>query len=64
MTTSLSLEGGNDVLAGRVNFTNQTERGIIPNTDQNRNQIGLSTTANISPKLQAVVNINYAITYQ
>ncbi len=62
MTTSLSLEGGNDVLAGRVNFTNQTERGIIPNTDQNRNQIGLSTTANISPKLQAVVNINYAIT--
>lgn len=62
MTTSLSLEGGNDVLSGRVNFTNQTERGIIPNTDQNRNQIGLSTTANISPKLQAVVNINYAIT--
>ena len=62
MTTSLSLEGGNDVLAGRVNFTNLTERGIIPNTDQNRNQIGLSTTANISPKLQAVVNINYAIT--
>ncbi|MRR20775.1 SusC/RagA family TonB-linked outer membrane protein, partial [bacterium] len=62
MTTSLSLEGGNDVLSGRVNFTNQTERGIIPNTDQNRNQIGLSTTANISPKLQAVVNINYAVT--
>ncbi len=62
MSTSLSLEGGNDVFAGRVNFTNQTERGIIPNTDQDRNQIGLSTTANISPKLQAVVNINYALT--
>jgi TonB-linked SusC/RagA family outer membrane protein len=62
MSSSLSLEGGNDVLSGRVNFTNQTERGIIPNTDQDRNQLGLSTTANISPKLQAVVNINYAIT--
>jgi len=62
MSTSLSLEGGNDVFSGRVNFTNQTERGIIPNTDQDRNQIGLSTTANISPKLQAVVNINYALT--
>ena len=62
MTSSLSMEGGNDVFAGRVNFTNQTERGIIPNTDQDRNQLGLSTTANISSKLQAVVNINYAIT--
>ncbi|MCU0378552.1 MAG: SusC/RagA family TonB-linked outer membrane protein [Bacteroidales bacterium] len=62
MSTSLSLEGGNDVFSGRLNFTNQTERGIIPNTDQDRNQLGLSTTANISPKLQAVVNINYAIT--
>ncbi len=62
MTSSLSLEGGNDVFSGRVNFSNQTERGIIPNTDQNRNQLGLSTTANISPKLQAIVNINYALT--
>ncbi|MDZ7635511.1 MAG: TonB-dependent receptor plug domain-containing protein [Bacteroidales bacterium] len=62
MTSSLSLEGGNDVFSGRVNYTNQTERGIIPNTDQDRNQLGLSTTANISSKLQAVVNINYALT--
>jgi len=62
MTSSLSLEGGNDVFSGRVNFSNQTERGIIPNTDQDRNQLGISTTANISPKLQAVVNINYALT--
>ena len=62
MSTSLSLEGGNNVFSGRMGFSNQTERGIIPNTDQDRNQLSLSTTANISEKLQAVVNINYALT--
>ncbi len=44
------MEGGNDVLTGRVGISNQTERGIIPNTDQNRTQVNLSTTAKISYK--------------
>ena len=61
-TSSLSMEGGNDVLTGRVGISNQTERGIIPNTDQNRTQVNLSTTANITTKLSAEVNINYALT--
>lgn len=61
-TSSLSLEGGNDILTSRVGLTNTIERGIIPNTDQDRTQISLSTTANISPKLKADVNLNYALT--
>jgi TonB-linked SusC/RagA family outer membrane protein len=61
-TSSLSMEGGNDVLTGRVGISNQTERGIIPNTDQNRTQVNMSTTAKISTRLSAEVNINYALT--
>ncbi|MRR22243.1 SusC/RagA family TonB-linked outer membrane protein, partial [bacterium] len=61
-TSNVSLEGGNDVLTGRVSLSQQTERGVIPNTDQDRTQLGLSTTAKISPKLEAVVNLNYALT--
>ena len=61
-TSNVSLEGGNDVLTGRVSLSQQTERGVIPNTDQDRTQLGLSTTAKISPKLEAIVNLNYALT--
>jgi TonB-linked SusC/RagA family outer membrane protein len=61
-TSNVSFEGGNDVLTGRVSLSQQTERGVIPNTDQDRTQLGLSTTAKISPKLQAIVNLNYALT--
>ncbi len=61
-STSLSLQGGNDILTGRVGLTNVIERGIIPNTDQDRTQVNLNTTAKISPKLEADINLNYVLT--
>ena len=60
--TSLSMQGGNDIMTGRVGISNVLERGIIPNTDQDRTQINLNTTAKISPKLEADVNLNYVLT--
>src|SRR5512133_3083627 len=61
-STSLSMQGGNDILTGRVGLTNVIERGIIPNTDQDRTQVNVNTTAKISPKLEADVNLNYVLT--
>jgi TonB-linked SusC/RagA family outer membrane protein len=61
-TTSVSLEGGNDVLTGRMGVSKQIERGVIPNTDQDRNQVNLSTTAKISKRIEAVANLNYVLT--
>ncbi len=61
-TTSFSMEGGNDVLTGRMGYTNSYETGVIPNTDQKRNTINLSTIAKISPKLKMEANLNYALT--
>ena len=61
-TTSISLEGGNDILTGRMGVSKQIERGVIPNTDQDRNQVNLTTTAKISKRLEAVANLNYVLT--
>jgi TonB-linked SusC/RagA family outer membrane protein len=60
--TSLSMQGGNDILTGRVGISNVLERGIIPNTDQDRTQVNLNTTAKISSKLEADINLNYVLT--
>ena len=59
-TTSVSMEGGNEVLTGRVSLSDVIERGIIPNTDQDKIQLSLNTAANISPRFKAEVNLNYA----
>ena len=61
-STSLSMQGGNDILTGRVGISNVLERGIIPNTDQDRTQINLNTSAKISSKLEADINLNYVLT--
>jgi TonB-linked SusC/RagA family outer membrane protein len=61
-TTSLSVSGGNDNLTGRLGYSNTYQTGIIPNTDQKKNDINLSTTAKLSSKLKVDVNLNYAYT--
>lgn len=61
-TTNLSLQGGNDFLTSRFGISHILERGIIPNTDQDRTQINVNTTANITKKLSADLNLNYVVT--
>ncbi len=61
-STNVSIEGGSSVITGRIGISNVLERGIIPNTDQDRTQVSLSTTANISSKLKADVSLSYSVT--
>ena len=59
MTNSLALSGSTAKTAARVTLSNQWQKGVIPNTDQMRNNIGLSTTSNLGRRLTASVNMNY-----
>ena len=58
-TNTLALEGATDVAAARLSLTNSTQKGVIPNTDQTKNNIGLTSTMNLSRRLKASSNINY-----
>lgn len=61
-TSSVSMEGGTDNLTARMTYTNVLEKGTIPNTDQKRNQINLSTVMNLTDKLKVDVALNYTKT--
>lgn len=61
-STSVSMEGGTESVTARMTYSNILEKGTIPNTDQQRNQINLSTIMNLSPKLKIDVALNYAKT--
>jgi TonB-linked SusC/RagA family outer membrane protein len=61
-TNNLTISGGSESVKGRLSYTNLTETGIIPNTDQKRNSLNLSTTVNMSRKLRVDANVNYVVT--
>ena len=61
-TSSVSMEGGSDNMTSRMTYTNVMEKGTIPNTDQKRNQINLSTVMNLTSKLKVDVALNYSKT--
>ncbi len=61
-SSSVSMEGGTESMTARMTYSNVLERGTIPNTDQKRNQINLSTVMNLSPKMKVDVALNYAKT--
>lgn len=61
-TSSVSMEGGTENMTARMTYTNVLEKGTIPNTDQKRNQINLTTVMNLTPKLKVDVALNYAKT--
>ncbi len=61
-SSSVSVEGGTENMTARMTYSNVIENGTIPNTDQKRNQINLSTVMNLSDKLKVDVALNYANT--
>ena len=58
-TNNLSVAGSNEKLNYRFSYTNLNQRGMVPNTDLKRNQIGLNTGYQIIPKLRLDVAMNW-----
>jgi TonB-linked SusC/RagA family outer membrane protein len=61
-TNNLTVAGSSDKAKGRFSYTNLTEKGIVPNTDQERNSLNASSTLNLTDKLKVDVNFNYVST--
>lgn len=59
LSNTISLSNSNDKLNYRFSYTNNIQKGIVPNTDMRRNTIGLTAGYQIIPQVRADVTINY-----
>lgn len=59
LSNTVTLSNSNDKLNFRLTYTNNQQKGIVPNTGMQRNTIGLSSGYQITPKLRADVTMNY-----
>lgn len=58
-TNSLTLDGNIGPINTRFNYTNSTNKWIIPNTGYERNSFALSLNTKLFDKLQLAAKINY-----
>jgi TonB-linked SusC/RagA family outer membrane protein len=57
--TNVSVTGSNEKGDFRLSYTLLDQKGIIPNTDINRNTFAINTGYNLSPKLSVRLAANY-----
>lgn len=56
---NLALTGGNDKSNYRLSLTSLNEKGVIPNNDLKRYQVGLNSSYKLTSKLTSSINLNY-----
>lgn len=56
---AVAFSGGNDVANFRFSYTNQDEKGIVPNNDLTRNSFKLNAGYKLSNRLHAETSVNY-----
>tara|TARA_R110002050_G_scaffold149463_1_gene276014 strand:+ start:42910 stop:46203 length:3294 start_codon:yes stop_codon:yes gene_type:complete len=59
---SLSIQGGDDKTSFRVSYRNLNQKGILPNSSLNRNNISVNASHKATDKLTVSVNANYVNT--
>jgi TonB-linked SusC/RagA family outer membrane protein len=57
---SVDLSGGNELGTFRLGYTNFSDKGIMPNSSQKRNNLNFNGTLDLSNKLRASVAANYS----
>ena len=60
INNNIGVSGGNENMTYRLSYNNTYIKGIMPNTSLRRNNIGLNTSLDISKKLTAGANVNFA----
>lgn len=58
-TTNVSITGGNDKANFRASYTYLDQKGIVPNTDQNKNSINLAGAITPNDKLKITSGLTY-----
>ncbi len=62
-TNNLAISASSDKSDIRISVSHSYQRGIIPNTDLNINNLNLSLGYNFTPKLRLESNLNYSRQY-
>ncbi|MDX1362607.1 MAG: SusC/RagA family TonB-linked outer membrane protein [Arenibacter latericius] len=62
-SNSLTVTNSSDVLNYRLGVTNMENRGLVPNSDINRNSFSLSASSNLNQKLTISTNVNVVHSY-
>ncbi|MBK6825543.1 MAG: SusC/RagA family TonB-linked outer membrane protein [Chitinophagaceae bacterium] len=60
---SISFSKATDNVSFRIGFNNVEAQGIIPSTFMKKNVLNLAGSINVTPKLTASINFNYATQY-
>ncbi|SFG02619.1 SusC/RagA family TonB-linked outer membrane protein [Pontibacter chinhatensis] len=60
LNNGVSISGGNENSSFRLSYNNTRIEGVEPNTWLKRNNLGLSASLDLSDKITASANINYA----
>ncbi len=58
-TTNMAIAGGYTDANFRLSFTNMTQKGMLPNTEFNRNTLAFGGSANATDKLNISGSVNY-----
>src|SRR5690606_3024706 len=56
---NIALSGGSDKANFRLSFSDFNTKGIVPNTDQKRQNFSLNAGLDLTQKLRADASINY-----
>jgi TonB-linked SusC/RagA family outer membrane protein len=60
INNNISVAGGSENMTYKLSYNNTYIKGIMPNTSLKRNNLGLNTSLDITRKLTAGANINFA----
>ncbi|HEY3404274.1 MAG TPA: SusC/RagA family TonB-linked outer membrane protein [Ohtaekwangia sp.] len=64
LNNSLSLSGGDDRFTYFTSFANTKQNGVLENTDYERNNLIVNTTAKLNDKVSAGINVSYSFVEQ
>ncbi|MCY1723210.1 SusC/RagA family TonB-linked outer membrane protein [Prolixibacteraceae bacterium Z1-6] len=56
---SLSITNSNEKVDYRISYSNMQNKGIIPNSDLNKNSIGMNSTLRLTDKLSVSSSLNF-----
>lgn len=63
VSNSVAITGGSDKVGVRLSYTNQRQKGMVPNTDQDKNTIALNANASLTDKFSISTVANYVNTH-
>ena len=59
---SITIDGGSDAGTFKLGYSNNTEKGILPNSQVGKNIINFAGSFNVTPRLTTSASVNYSRT--